>query len=147
MKKRLLIFSFIVLSLTTYSQNEVEIPKGTNKILLKTELNERDNFKLILRILKENDFEIKQIDTTTYQIQTSQKKLEKSFSTYTLNFNVFNKLISVTGNKYTDISPITNDEIKNWGLKKSDPKLIFGKMNELCLKIVSQDKIEYTTKN
>ena len=147
MKKRLLIFSFIVLSLTTYSQNEVEIPKGTNKILLKTELNERDNFKLILRVLKENDFEIKQIDTTTYQIQTSQKKLEKSFSTYTLNFNVFNQLISVTGNKYTEISPITNDEIKNWGLKNSDPKLIFGKMNELCLKIVSQDKIEYTTKN
>ena len=97
--------------------------------------------------MKENDFEIQRIDTTTFQIQTSQKKLEKSFSTYTLNFNVFNQLISVTGNKYTEISPITNDEIKNWGLKNSDPKLIFGKMNELCLKIVSQDKIEYTTKN
>ena len=147
MKKPLIILSFIIFSLTTYSQDEIEIPKRTNKIILRTELNEKDNFKLILRILKENDFEIKQIDTTTYQIQTSQKKLEKSFSTYTLNFNVFNQLISVTGNKYTEISPVTNDEIKNWGLKNSDPKLIFGKMNELCLKIVSQDKIEYTTKN
>jgi hypothetical protein len=147
MKKTLFILSFIILTFTSYSQNVVEIPKGTNKIILRTELNERDNFKLILRVLKENDFEIKQIDTTTYQIQTSQKKLEKTFSTYTLNFNVFNQLISVTGNKYTEISPITNDEIKNWGLKNSDPKLIFGKMNELCLKIVSQDKIEYTTKN
>jgi hypothetical protein len=147
MKKTLFILSFIILTFTSYSQNVVEIPKGTNKIILRTELNERDNFKLILRVLKENDFEIKQIDTTTYQIQTSLKKLEKTFSTYTLNFNVFNQLISVTGNKYTEISPITNDEIKNWGLKNSDPKLIFGKMNELCLKIVSQDKIEYTTKN
>lgn len=147
MKNTLIILSFIILSFTTYSQDEVQIPKGSNKIILRTELNERDNFKLILRVLKENDFEIKQIDTTTYQIQTSQKKLEKSFSTYTLNFNVFNQLISVTGNKYTEISPITNDEIKNWGLKNSDPKLIFGKMNELCLKIVSQNKIEYTTKN
>ena len=147
MKKILIILSFIILSITTYSQDIIEIPKRTNKIILRTELNEKDNFKLILRILKENDFEIKQIDTTTYQIQTSQKKLEKSFSTYTLNFNVFNQLISVTGNKYTEISPITNDEIKNWGLKNSEPKLIFGKMNELCLKIVSQDKIEYTTKN
>jgi hypothetical protein len=147
MKKPLIILSFIIFSLTTYSQDEIEIPKRTNKIILRTELNEKDNFKLILRILKENDFEIKQIDTTTYQIQTSQKKLEKSFSTYTLNFNVFNQLISVTGNKYTEISPVTNDEIKNWGLKNSDPKLIFGKMNKLCLKIVSQDKIEYTTKN
>lgn len=147
MKKPLIILSFVIFSLTTYSQDEIEIPKRTNKIILRTELNEKDNFKLILRILKENDFQIKQIDTTTYQIQTSQKKLEKSFSTYTLNFNVFNQLISVTGNKYTEISPITNDEIKNWGLKNSDPKLIFGKMNELCLKIVSQDKIEYTTKN
>ena len=147
MKKPLIILSFVIFSLTTYSQDEIEIPKRTNKIILRTELNEKDNFKLILRILKENDFQIKQIDTTTNQIQTSQKKLEKSFSTYTLNFNVFNQLISVTGNKYTEISPITNDEIKNWGLKNSDPKLIFGKMNELCLKIVSQDKIEYTTKN
>ena len=147
MKKILIILSIIILSYNSYSQDEFEIPKGTNKIILRTELNERDNFKLILRVLKENDFEIKQIDTTTYQILTSQKKLEKTFSTYTLNFNVFNQLISVTGNKYTEISPITNDEIKNWGLKNSDPKLIFGKMNELCLKIVSQDKIEYTTKN
>ncbi len=147
MKKILITLSILIISFSSYSQDEVEIPKGTNKIILRTELNERDNVKLLLRILKENDFEIKQIDTTTYQIQTSQKKLEKSFSTYTLNFNVFNQLISVTGNKYTEISPITNDEIKNWGLKNSDPKLIFGKMNELCLKIVSQDKIEYTTKN
>lgn len=146
MKKILIILSLIILSISSYSQDEVEIPKGTNKIILRTELNEKDNFKLILKILKENDFEIKQIDTTTYQIQTSQKKLEKSFSTYTLNFNVFNKLISVTGNKFTEVSPVTNDEIKNWGLKNSDPKLIFGKMNDLCLKIVSQDKIEYTIK-
>ena len=80
MKKPLIILSFIIFSLTTYSQDEIEIPKRTNKIILRTELNEKDNFKLILRILKENDFEIKQIDTTTYQIQTSQKKLEKSFS-------------------------------------------------------------------
>ncbi len=147
MKKLLITLSILIISITSYSQNEVEIPKGTNKIILRTELNVNDNLKLIIRILKENDFEIEKIDTTIQQIQTSQKKLEKSFSTYKLNFNLFDKYVSVTGNKYTDINPITNDEIKNWGLKNSDPKLIFGKMNELCLKIVSQDKIEYTTKN
>jgi hypothetical protein len=147
MKKILITLSILIISFSSYSQDEVEIPKGTNKIILRTELNERDNVKLLLKILKDNDFEISKLDTTIFQIQTSQKKLEKSFSTYTLNFNVFNQLISVTGNKYTEISPVTNDEIKNWGLKNSDPKLIFGKMNELCLKIVSQDKIEYTTKN
>ena len=137
----------IVLSFTSYSQDVIKIPKGTNKIILRTGLNERDNIRQILRILKENDFDIERIDTTTFQIQTSQKKLEKTFSTYTLNFNIFNQSVSVTGNKFTEISPITNDEIKNWGLKNSDPKLIFGKMNDLCLKLVSQDKIEYTTKN
>jgi hypothetical protein len=147
MKKQLIIFSLIILSFTSYSQDEIKIPKGTNKIILRTGLNERDNIKQILRVLKENDFEIQRIDTTTFQIQTSQKKLEKTFSTYTLNFNIFNQSVSVTGNKFTEISPVTNDEIKNWGLKNSDPKLIFGKMNELCLKLVSQDKIEYTTKN
>jgi hypothetical protein len=147
MKKQLIIFSLIILSFTSYSQDEIKIPKGTNKIILRTGLNERDNIKQILRVLKENDFEIQRIDTTTFQIQTSQKKLEKTFSTYTLNFNIFNQSVSVTGNKFTEISPVTNDEIKNWGLMNSDPKLIFGKMNDLCLKIVSQDKIEYTTTN
>jgi hypothetical protein len=146
MKKPLIILSLIILSFTSYSQEEIKIPQGTNKIILRTGLNERDNIKQILRVLKENDFEIQRIDTTTFQIQTSRKKLEKKFSTYTLNFNIFNQSVSVTGNKFTDVSPVTNDEIKNWGLKNSDPKLIFGKMNDLCLKIVSQDKIEYTIK-
>jgi len=147
MKKILITLSILITSITSYSQNEIEIPKGTNKIILRTELTVNDNLKLIIRILKENDFEIEKIDTTIKQIQTSHKKLEKSFSTYKLNFNLFDKFVSVTGNKYTDINPITNDEIKNWGMKNSDPKLVFIKMNELCLKIVSQDKIEYTTKN
>jgi hypothetical protein len=147
MKNILFLLLIFNISFTSYSQDEIKIPKGTNKIILRTGLNERDNIKQILRVLKENDFEVQSIDTTTFQIQTFQKKLEKTFSTYTLNFNIFNQSVSVTGNKYTEINPVTNDEIKNWGLKNSDPKLIFGKMNDLCLKLVSQDKIEYTTKN
>lgn len=148
MKKILSIFIFlIIVSLSSYSQNEVQIPKGINKIILKTDLNESDNVQLILRKLKENDFEINKIDTISFQIQTSPKKLDKSFSTYTLNFNMFNGYISVIGNKFTEVNPGSNDEIKNSGLKNSDPKLIFNKLNDLCLKIVNQEKIEYTTKN
>jgi hypothetical protein len=40
-----------------------------------------------------------------------------------------------------------DSEIVNKGMKGSQDKECFKEMNELCLKIVSQDKIEYTTKN
>ena len=60
MKKILITLSILIVSITSFSQDEVEIPKGTNKIKLKTELNERENVKLILKVLKENDFDFNQ---------------------------------------------------------------------------------------
>ena len=161
MKKTLIILSLIILSYTSYSQDEFEIPKGTNKIVLKTELNEKDNVKLLLRILKENDFDIQKIDTTTFQVQTSVKNLKRKSvktTTYTLNFNFYDKYISVTGRFSTNmsislygngvgVSSNGDSEIVNKGMGGSPLKECFKEMNELCLKIVSQDKIEYTTKN
>ena len=158
MKKLLFIFSFTILSFTSYSQDEVEIPKGTNKIVLRTELNERDNVKLLLRILKDNDFEIGKLDTTIFQFQTSVRNLKRksvSSTTYTLNFNLYDDFISVTGRMSTNLTismgtistEVGNNEISNKGMGGSPLKECFKEMNELCLKIVSQDKIEYTTKN
>lgn len=158
MKKILIILTFIVISVTTYSQNEVEIPKGTNKITMRTELNERDNVKLLLKILKDNDFEIGKLDTTIFQFQTSVRNLKRksvSSTTYTLNFNLYDGYISVTGRMSTNLSikvgmistEVGNDEISNRGMGGSPLKECFKEMNELCLKLVSQDKIEYTIKN
>jgi hypothetical protein len=161
MKKILITLSILIVSITSFSQEEIEIPKGTNKIILKTELNERENVKLILKVLKDNDFEIIKFDTTIFQIQTSKKNLKRkilSNITYTLNFNLFDKFISVTGKSFNDLSislygsgvGVTSNgdsEIVNKGMKGSQDKECFKEMNELCLKIVSQDKIEYTTKN
>jgi hypothetical protein len=42
---------------------------------------------------------------------------------------------------------VGNNEISNKGMGGSPLKECFKEMNELCLKIVGQDKIEYTTKN
>jgi hypothetical protein len=158
MKKILLTFSIIMVSLISYSQDEVEIPKGTNKITMRTELNERDNVKLLLRILKDNDFEIGKLDTTIFQFQTSVRNLKRksvSSSTYTLNFNLFDGYISVTGRMSTNLTismgmistEVGNNEISNKGMGGSPLKECFKEMNELCLKLVSQDKIEYTIKN
>jgi len=161
MKKTLIILSLFILSYTSYSQDEFEIPKGTNKIVLKTELNEKDNVKLLLRILKENDFDIQKIDTTTFQVQTSVKNLKRKSvktTTYTLNFNFYDKYVSVTGRFSTNmsislygngvgVSSNGDSEIVNKGMGGSPLKESFKEMNELCLKIVSQDKIEYTIKN
>jgi len=161
MKKTLIILSLFILSYTSYSQDEFEIPKGTNKIVLKTELNEKDNVKLLLRILKENDFDIQKIDTTTFQVQTSVKNLKRKSvktTTYTLNFNFYDKYVSVTGRFSTNmsislygngvgVSSNGDSEIVNKGMGGSPLKESFKEMNELCLKIVSQDKIEYSIKN
>ena len=158
MKKILISLFVLIISFTTYSQNEVEIPKGTNKIILKTGLNESDNIKLILKVLKENDFEISKLDTTTYQIQTTERNLKNGklpTTIYKLNFNINKETISITGRFSIQISirignVIDNSEyseITNRGMSGSPFKECFKEMNELCLKIVNQDKIEYTTKN
>jgi hypothetical protein len=158
MKKILIILSILITSITSFSQDEIKIPKGTNKIILKTGLNESDNLKFLLRGLKENDLNIERIDTIVYQVQTSQRNLKnKSLktTTYTLNFNIYDDYISVTGRFSTNISislygvttEVGNSDITNKGMGGSPLKECFKEMNELCLKIVSQDKIEYTTKN
>jgi hypothetical protein len=149
MKKILITLSILITSITSYSQNEIEIPKGTNKIILKTELNESRNVKLILRILKENDFDIQKLDTTIYQIQTSERNIKKGLintDTYILKFNLNDGYITVTGKLIKHLLGNTYYDIKKGGIVEN-MKQGFKEMNELCLKIVSQDKIEYTTKN
>ena len=99
MKKILITLLLFIVSSSSYSQDEVEIPKGTNKIILRTELDERDNVKLLLRILKDNDFEISKLDTTIFQIQTNERNMKNSIintDTYILNFNLYNGYISPT---------------------------------------------------
>jgi len=158
MKKILITLLLFIVSSSSYSQDEIEIPKGTNKIILRTELDERDNVKLLLRILKDNDFEISKLDTTIFQIQTSVRNLKRksvSSTTYTLNFNLYGGYISVTGRMSTNLtinmgmfsSEVGNNEISNRGMGGSPLKECFKEMNELCLKIVNQDKIEYLIKN
>ena len=149
MKKILIILSILVVSITSFSQDEIEIPKGTNKIKMRTELNERENVKLLLNVLKENDFEINKLDTITFQIQTSERNMKNSImntDTYILNFNLYNGYISVTGKMIKSLLGTTSYEIKKGGIVEH-MKQCFNEVNELCLKIVSQDKIEYTTKN
>ena len=157
MKKILISLFVLIISFTTYSQDEVEIPKGTNKITMRTELNQRENVKLLLKILKDNDFEIGKLDTTIFQFQTSVRNLKRksvSSTTYTLNFNLYDGYISVTGRMSTNLTirvgmistEVGNNEISNKGMGGSPLKECFKEMNELCLKLVSQDKIEYTIK-
>ena len=112
-------------------------------------MNERDNVKLLLRILKDNDFEISKLDTTIFQIQTSERNMKNSVmntDTYILNFDLFNGYISVTGKMIKSLLGTTSYEIRKGGIVEH-MKQCFNEVNELCLKLVSQEKIEYTTKN
>ena len=151
MKKILISLFVLIISFTTYSQDEVEIPKGTNKITMRTELNQRENVKLLLKILKDNDFEIGKLDTTIFQFQTSVRNLKRksvSSTTYTLNFNLYDGYISVTGRMSTNLTirvgmistEVGNNEISNKGMGGSPLKECFKEMNELCLKLVVKIK-------
>jgi hypothetical protein len=116
---------------------------------MRTELNEKDNVKLLLKILKDNDFEIGKIDTTIFQIQTIERNMKNSIintDTYILNFNLYNGYITVTGRIIKSILGVSSYEIKKGGMVEH-MKQCFNELNELCLKLVSQDKIEYTVKN
>lgn len=158
MKKIYITLVLFFISILTFSQTEVEIQKGVNKIILRTDLNEKDNITLLLKVLKENDFDIQKLDTTYYQIQTLPRNLKSNrlkTPTYTLNFNVYDGYVSVTGRWTTNItismygvsSEVGNSDIMNKGMNGSPLKETFKEMNEFCLKIVKQDRIEYTFKN
>lgn len=158
MKKIYLILVLFFISNLTYSQSEVEIPKGVNKIKLRTDLNEKDNISLLLKVLKENDFDIQKLDTTYFQIHTLPRNLKSNrlkTPTYTLNFNVYDGYVTVTGRWTTNISismygvtsEVGNSDIMNKGMNGSPLKETFKEMNEICQKIVEQNKIEYTFKN
>ncbi len=158
MKKIYITLVLFFISILTFSQSEVVIPKGINKIKLNTDLSEKDNISFILKVLKENDFDIQKIDTTYYQIQTLPRNLKSDrlkSPTYTLSFNVYNGYVTVTGRWTTNLNfhmggfskEIGNSEILNKGMNGSPLKETFKEMNDLCLKIVNQNRIEYTFKN
>jgi len=127
---------FVFCILTTFAQNELkEVPKGTTKIIVKTERSTKDNFKTLLNVLLDYDFEIENKDSELFTIKTGQKPIPRTGSYY-LNFMCKEDLIEITGKFYSGISMELNgvksedkqESITNKGMKNSIYKISFQEM-------------------
>ena len=158
--KSLLVAIFLITNFTGLSQENKKIPKGINKIILKTGLSESENIQLISNALKKNNLLIEKFDTLTHQIQTSKKNPNKKsirYMTYSLTFNIFSNKIIATCNYSTNTS--TNIAMYNTPIsisygyggielitnKKQSSYInnIFKEFKSICIDIVEEDKIEY----
>ncbi len=103
---KLLIIAFLstLFNVSAVGQNEIkEIPKGTTKIIVETNQNQAENFKQVLNLLLDNDFEIEKKDLELLTIKSGIKPLPKSGNFY-LNFRFKDDKIEITGKFHSGIS-------------------------------------------
>lgn len=148
--KKYLSLLFIIVSVSLYSQEKIQ--KGINKIIISNELREKENMNSIIKVLREKEYGISKIDSTSFQIETSPKKFRNWSYTYYFIFNVFEKKIKVSGKYNTNtgyqISGIIfNDgggnEIITKKNKNSFHNIIFKEMKDIVSQIVDESKITY----
>ena len=152
--KTLILLVFLFISSSLFSQEKT--PKGINKIIVKNELSERDNFKKIISVLRENEYSISKIDSVSFQVETSPKKFRNWSYTYFFRFGVFDNKITVSGrynrnSSYQVSGIIFNDsgsnEIVTTKVSNSFHNIIFEEMKSICLKIVDESSIIFIFKN
>lgn len=160
--KNLILIIFLASNLTAFSQGGLfqkknkeasqneekyegkEVPKRTYKIIVKNELSADDNFTLVGRTLIDNDWTIGSKDKDFYTIKSGSRELYKSGTgSYSLDFAIKNKSISITGTCTVDItlnfggaeSTNSSYRICYKGMNGSIPKDAFIKMAEFAKKL------------
>jgi hypothetical protein len=151
--KNYLLFFFLIFSISLFGQQKIQ--KGLNKIIVNTEFSEKVNLSSLIKVLREKEYSISKLDSTSFQIETSPKKFRNWSYTYYFIFNVFEKKISVSA-KYNSntgyqISGIVfNDgggnEIITKKNNNSFHNIIFMEMRDIVLQIVDENKIYYQKK-
>jgi hypothetical protein len=148
--KNYLVLLFMIISVSLWGQEK--IPKGINKIVINTELKEKENMNSLIKVLREKEYSIRKIDSTSFQIETSPKKFRNWSYTYYLIFNIFENKITVSSKYNTNtgyqISGILfNDGGGNQIITKKNNKsfhnIIFQEMRDIVLEIVDESKITY----
>ena len=153
MKKILPLISLII-SVSLFGQETIQ--KGINKIVITTELKEKENMNSLIKVLREKEYSIRKIDSTSFQIETSPKMFRNWSYTYYFIFNIFENKITVSSKYNTNtgyqISGIVfNDgggnEIITRKNNKSFHNIIFQEMKDIGLQIVDENKITYNFRN
>ncbi len=98
------------------TSSEAIIPKGTYKILIKTDLSKDANIQLIGSTLAANDYQIDRMNEGFGLIQTTPKPHGNMNASYTFNIVAMDGAIMLTGTYILNIS------IEIWGVR-SDPGL------------------------
>ena len=144
------LFFLLIISVSLFGQEKIQ--KGINKIVITTELKEKENMKSLIKVLREKEYSIRKIDSTSFQIETTPKKFRNWPYTYYFIFNIFENKITVsskynTNTGYQISGVVFNDgggnEIITRKNKKSFHNIIFEEMKNIGLQIVDKSKITY----
>lgn len=144
------LFFLLIISVSLFGQEKIQ--KGINKIVITTELKEKENMKSLIKVLREKEYSIRKIDSTSFQIETTPKKFRNWSYTYYFIFNIFENKITVsskynTNTGYQISGVVFNDgggnEIITRKNKKSFHNIIFEEMKNIGLQIVDKSKITY----
>ena len=121
-----------------------EVPKRTFKIIVKNNFSADENFILVGKTLIDNDWSIDKKDKDFYTIKSGTRELYKSRTgSYSLDFAIKDKSISVTGTCTVDItlnfggavSTNSSYRICYKGMNGSIAKDAFIKMAEFAKKL------------
>lgn len=143
--------NFLIISIIVFGQDNDEIPKGVNKIIVNTGLTEQENLKIIIGKLRKEEYSIQRVDSISYQIQTSPKKFKSSSYTYTFHFNIFEGKFNVSSfyNSNTGVQImglVFNDsgqELITTKNKNSFQNKVFREMKGIVLDLFDSSRIEY----
>ena len=105
--KNLILLSIIVCSLSLFAQDNpdnkvgIQIPKNVWKINIKNSLSSDDNFILISKTLRENNFTIESKDKES--IKSGIHLVDRTASIFYLNFSIKDGAIVISG-QYSDLN-------------------------------------------
>ncbi len=94
------LFFLLIISVSLFGQEKIQ--KGINKIVITTELKEKENMKSLIKVLREKEYSIRKIDSTSFQIETTPKKFRNWPYTYYFIFNIFENKITVSSKYNTN---------------------------------------------
>jgi hypothetical protein len=149
--KNLILLLIIASSLSLFAKDkpkdkeEIQIPKQAWKIIIKNKLSSDDNFGLVGKTLRENNFTIETKDKES--IKSGAHLIGRTSSIYYLYFSIKEGSIAISGQFNDNISGGDNVSkyyrILNKGIRGSSVKNAFLAMNNFALQLGGA--IEYIT--
>lgn len=139
MKITIFLTVLLVISTTSFSQKP---PRGTQKIMVSSLLTKKDAIEKISKILQRHNLQIASINENSSYITTTKKRIPATGASFSLDFEVSDNEIGVSGKLMDTYMPNTLSkslfwDIENRGSKGSAYKESFKIMHEIAQELGS----------